>query len=67
MASSAQKLISGKTVAEHNTRQSCWIIVHGQNPYAYRKLKILITSSGKVYDVTEFLDGTGLFQLETGS
>ncbi|KAJ7498585.1 FMN-dependent dehydrogenase-domain-containing protein [Mycena latifolia] len=33
-------LISGKTVAQHNTRESCWIIVHG-----------------KVYDVTEFLDG----------
>ncbi|KAJ7639200.1 FMN-dependent dehydrogenase-domain-containing protein [Roridomyces roridus] len=32
--------ISGKTVAEHNSRESCWIIVHG-----------------KVYDVTDFLDG----------
>ncbi|KAF9529723.1 FMN-dependent dehydrogenase-domain-containing protein [Crepidotus variabilis] len=34
------KLISGKEVAQHNSRESCWIIVHG-----------------KVYDVTEFLDG----------
>ncbi|TDL18057.1 hypothetical protein BD410DRAFT_822490 [Rickenella mellea] len=24
------KMISGKTVAEHNTRESCWIIVHGK-------------------------------------
>ncbi|KAF8891834.1 FMN-dependent dehydrogenase-domain-containing protein [Infundibulicybe gibba] len=39
MASSS-KLISGKEVAHHNSRDSCWIIVHG-----------------KVYDVTEFLDG----------
>ncbi|KAF9031215.1 hypothetical protein BDZ89DRAFT_1064064 [Hymenopellis radicata] len=34
------RTISGKEVAQHNTRQSCWIIVHG-----------------KVYDVTDFLDG----------
>ncbi|KAI0302340.1 hypothetical protein B0F90DRAFT_1714063 [Multifurca ochricompacta] len=34
------KPISGKIVAQHNSRDSCWIIVHG-----------------KVYDVTEFLDG----------
>ncbi|KAK7054135.1 FMN-dependent dehydrogenase-domain-containing protein [Favolaschia claudopus] len=33
-------MLSGKTVAQHNSRESCWIIVHG-----------------KVYDVTEFLDG----------
>ncbi|KAK0486161.1 FMN-dependent dehydrogenase-domain-containing protein [Armillaria novae-zelandiae] len=33
-------VISGKEVAQHNSRESCWIIVHG-----------------KVYDVTEFLNG----------
>ncbi|KAJ7594884.1 FMN-dependent dehydrogenase-domain-containing protein [Mycena floridula] len=26
----SEKLISGKTVAEHNSRESCWIIVHGK-------------------------------------
>jgi len=34
-------LIPSAAVAEHASRDSCWIIVHG-----------------KVYDVTEFLDGT---------
>ena len=29
MAGKDTKLISGKTVSEHNTRESCWIIVHG--------------------------------------
>jgi len=24
-----EQLISGKEVAKHNTRQNCWIIVHG--------------------------------------
>ncbi|KAK7036435.1 hypothetical protein VNI00_011632 [Paramarasmius palmivorus] len=36
----AEKKLSGKEVAQHNSRESCWIIVHG-----------------KVYDVTDFLDG----------
>ncbi|KAJ7284155.1 FMN-dependent dehydrogenase-domain-containing protein [Mycena rebaudengoi] len=27
---SSEKYISGKTVAQHNTRESCWIIVHGK-------------------------------------
>jgi L-lactate dehydrogenase (cytochrome) len=26
----ATKYISGKSVAEHNSRESCWIIVHGE-------------------------------------
>ncbi|KAJ6583797.1 FMN-dependent dehydrogenase-domain-containing protein [Mycena sp. CBHHK59/15] len=30
MSSIEDKFISGKTVAQHNTRQSCWIIVHGK-------------------------------------
>ncbi|KAF9243240.1 FMN-dependent dehydrogenase-domain-containing protein [Melanogaster broomeanus] len=34
------KPLTGKEVALHNSRESCWIIVHG-----------------KVYDVTDFLDG----------
>ncbi|TFK78350.1 cytochrome b5, partial [Polyporus arcularius HHB13444] len=28
--SSSGKLISGKEVAQHNSRESCWIIVHGK-------------------------------------
>ena len=28
--STQAKIYSGKEVAEHNTRQSCWIIVHGE-------------------------------------
>ncbi|KAH9018740.1 FMN-dependent dehydrogenase-domain-containing protein [Lactarius hengduanensis] len=40
MSAPSAKPISGKVVAQHNSRESCWIIVHG-----------------KVYDVTEFLDG----------
>ena len=35
------KILTGPEVAKHNSRESCWIIVHG-----------------KVYDVTDFLDGT---------
>ena len=34
------KILTGPEVAKHNSRESCWIIVHG-----------------KVYDVTDFLDG----------
>jgi hypothetical protein len=34
--------ITGTELAKHNSRESCWIVVHG-----------------KVYDVTEFLDGAG--------
>lgn len=52
--------LSGKEVAQHNSRESCWIIVHGMvNPSA---LVFINAGSnnypiGKVYDVTEFLDG----------
>ncbi len=37
------RVLTGPQVAEHASRESCWIIVHG-----------------KVYDVTDFLDGTSL-------
>ncbi|OBZ69492.1 Cytochrome b2, mitochondrial [Grifola frondosa] len=30
MAASGERVISGKEVAQHNTRESCWIIVHGK-------------------------------------
>ncbi|KAF5354686.1 hypothetical protein D9756_005491 [Leucocoprinus leucothites] len=42
---SSTTTLSGKEVAKHNSRESCWIIVHG-----------------KVYDVTEFLDGKPNYQ-----
>lgn len=38
--------ISSKAIAEHSSRDSCWIIVHG-----------------KVYDVTDFLDGALNFRV----
>ena len=34
------RVLTGPEIAEHDSRESCWIIVHG-----------------KVYDVTDFLDG----------
>jgi L-lactate dehydrogenase (cytochrome) len=48
--------ISGKVVAQHNSRESCWIIVHGVSAHS-AQAAILTIFSGKVYDVTEFLDG----------
>ncbi|KAF8629566.1 hypothetical protein AX15_003379 [Amanita polypyramis BW_CC] len=30
MTAHEQKLVSGEDIAKHNTRQSCWIIVHGK-------------------------------------
>ena len=49
--------ISGKEVAKHNSRQSCWIIVHGEAlPTAWVDIPF-DQLPGKVYDVTEFLDG----------
>jgi len=50
--------ISGKDVATHNSRESCWIIVHGEHElYSRHLVRILTCCPGKVYDVTEFLDG----------
>ena len=52
----AGKLITGQEVAKHNSRESCWIIVHGAEscqPFCLEVYGCL----GKVYDVTEFLDG----------
>jgi len=51
-----EKPISGKVVAQHNSRESCWIIVHGVCPHS-AQVAVLMTFPGKVYDVTEFLDG----------
>ena len=53
---SMEKPISGKVVAQHNSRESCWIIVHGVCPHS-AQVAVLMTFPGKVYDVTEFLDG----------
>jgi cytochrome b involved in lipid metabolism len=60
MATPTQTRISGKVVAQHNSRESCWIIVHGTcecNSESEAVVLVLMTPAGKVYDVTEFLDG----------
>jgi cytochrome b involved in lipid metabolism len=58
MATSTQTHISGKVVAQHNSRESCWIIVHGtREGNSETVVLVLMTPAGKVYDVTEFLDG----------
>jgi hypothetical protein len=61
MASSG-RMYSGKEVALHNSRESCWIIVHGACIPLFISIdkSEWLTSScfaGKVYDVTDFLDG----------
>ena len=52
-------LISGEVVAKHSTRESCWIIVHGEVDSSNRRRRASHISFGKgnVYDVTQFLDG----------
>ena len=68
-------LLTGQEVAEHNTRESCWIIVHGKAPtFMNTKPKTHSHAEwlvGNVYDVTEFLDGLwfkqGLVALKTTS
>ena len=60
-----EQTISGKEVAKHNTRQSCWIIVHGEaqpTVCRYPFWPVVVHFLGNVYDVTEFLDGI-TFQL----
>jgi hypothetical protein len=61
MVQSEGRIFSGKDVAIHNSRESCWIIVHGAYLTCWIGLLglriIELHSSGKVYDVTEFLDG----------
>ena len=54
------KIYSGKEVAEHSSKDSCWIIVHGTESahHTVRLANTLSRNVGKVYDVTEFLDGT---------
>jgi L-lactate dehydrogenase (cytochrome) len=58
MVQSEGRVFSGKDVARHNSRESCWIIVHGARSLLHYKLPTTERySSGKVYDVTDFLDG----------
>lgn len=54
-----QKYIHGAEVAKHNSRESCWIIVHGEQvPVRCRFCgNQTFPPLGNVYDVTEFLDG----------
>ena len=49
--------LSGKEVATHNSRESCWIIVHGARLSSVLLVVRLSWFLGKVYDVTDFLDG----------
>lgn len=35
MAASEGKVFSGKDVAKHDSRESCWIIVHGEGRVAW--------------------------------
>lgn len=63
--SSGPRIISGKEVLQHNTRESCWIIVHGGQVSAVCTRSFLswfTQCTGKVYDVTDFLDGTRLMR-----
>jgi cytochrome b involved in lipid metabolism len=63
MVAPQENMFSGKDVAAHNTRESCWIIVHGayflQSMYDSdgEATEFKLHPAGKVYDVTEFLDG----------
>lgn len=56
----AHKSISGKEVFKHNSRESCWIIVHGSvmSPEIQQTNCVNQPLAGMVYDVTGFLDGT---------
>ena len=53
------RVLTGPEVAAHASRESCWIIVHG----AYLAFGSIFSTAdgrltlGKVYDVTDFLDG----------
>ncbi|KAH9889434.1 hypothetical protein C8Q73DRAFT_158560 [Cubamyces lactineus] len=58
------RVLTASEVAAHGSRESCWIIVHGQSPFrtrlvhaCRRRLLTLGRYAGKVYDVTDFLDG----------
>jgi cytochrome b involved in lipid metabolism len=53
------KVLTGPEVAEHSSRDSCWIIVHGMSRMLgmLRLVQCPKHSIGKVYDVTDFLDG----------
>jgi cytochrome b involved in lipid metabolism len=53
-------MLSGKEVALHKSRESCWIIVHGTHVQFLwpSTMVIWFIATGHVYDVTEFLDGT---------
>jgi hypothetical protein len=49
-------MISVEELGKHNSRESCWIVVHGAlAPYLHYARPMMIP--GNVYDVTEFLDG----------
>ena len=51
------RILTGPEVSTHNSRDSCWIIVHGTFDAHDASLSGTHSSLGKVYDVTDFLDG----------
>ena len=57
MADLMNKFISAETVAEHSSRESCWIIVHGKQEDSHGSDVYSHLLLGNVYDVTSFLDG----------
>ena len=57
------RVLTGPEVEQHASRESCWIIVHGKRPTPPILLWYLILIAGKVYDVTDFLDGNTSFHV----
>lgn len=53
----AKMPLKGQEVAEHNSRKSCWVIVHVCCPELCEVVIDLTSTQGKAYDVTEFLPG----------
>jgi L-lactate dehydrogenase (cytochrome) len=53
--------LNGQEVAEHNSRESCWVIVHVCSPELSEVTIGLTSTQGKAYDVTEFLPGASPF------
>ena len=52
------KVYTGQEVAKHNSKESCWIIVHGRSSRSFHvESNTQRPFSGKVYDVTDFLPG----------
>lgn len=59
----SDKLISGAQVAEHNTRESCWIIVHGtfvvlmSEPVSNKNMQAMFTTWPNFWTVRDITIG----------